>query len=129
MRGHLLRILAFTFPLIFIVVEIQAMPTPEKESIIIEVDGDPETHATYIEKHHPQIDVVTTYDRLFNGLALQIPPKQIADLASLDFIKTLHPVQHYETTTSSILTDQLLDTVLPADFNTTPYTGKDRKSA
>ena len=127
MMGHLFRFLAFIFPLLLIAIEIQALPTQEKEAIIIEVDGDPQTHATYIEKHHPQIDVVTTYDRLFNGLALQIPPKQIADLASLDFIKTLHPVQHYETTTDSILTDQLLDTVLPADFNTTPYTGKGTK--
>jgi len=129
MRGHLLRILAFTFPLIFIVVEIQAMPTPEKESIIIEVDGDPETHATYIEKHHPQIDVVTTYELLFNGLALQIPPKQMADLATLDFIKTFHPVQQYETTTDSVLTDQPADTVFPADLNTTTYTGRGKKVA
>src|SRR5690625_2608185 len=127
MMGHLFRFLAFIFPLLLIAIEIQALPTQEKEAIIIEVDGDPQTHATYIEKHHPQIDVVTTYDRLFNELALQIPPKQIAHLASLDYTIALHTVLHYEITTDSILTVQLFVTVLPSDFNSTPYRGKGTK--
>ena len=46
----------------------------DKQSIIVEVEGDPKQHKEYIEVYHPFIDVVATYETLFNGLALQAEP-------------------------------------------------------
>src|SRR5690625_186911 len=65
----------------------------DKQSIIIEVEGDPIEHQAYLEKYYPEIDVVAVYDQLFNGLALQAPRGKLAEISSLEFIKATHAVQ------------------------------------
>ncbi|WP_138420737.1 S8 family serine peptidase [Aquibacillus sediminis] len=75
--------------------------TQDKQSIIIEVEGDPEHHKTYIENYHPFVEVVHVYDTIFNGLALQAKPSQLADLEKSDFVKQTYPVRVYETTATT----------------------------
>src|SRR5699024_1286374 len=41
----------------------------DQVSIIIEVEGDPAKHKDFLDLHHPYVEVVATYDKLFNGLA------------------------------------------------------------
>lgn len=110
----------------------QAHSTEDKHSIIVEIDGDPSEQQQYIETYYPLIDVVATYDTLFNGLALQGTPDKLSKIHSLDFIKTIHPVHIYEAIdkTSIPLGEDLKSTqlmtenmVLPHEFNETTYTG------
>src|SRR5699024_8222039 len=55
----------------------------DKVSIIVEVDGDPAKHKDFLDLHHPYVEVVATYDKLFNGLALQATPEKLAKMQSL----------------------------------------------
>ncbi|MFC0301731.1 S8 family serine peptidase [Virgibacillus soli] len=74
-------------------------PTYAEEhiSIIVEVEGDPEAHKKQLETFYPAIEVVETFEQLFNGIALKGPSKKIARAArSEDFIKAVHHVQTYE---------------------------------
>src|SRR5699024_9290658 len=64
----------------------------EKEAVIIEVGGNPSEHKSYLNTYHPYIEVVHTYDTLFNGLALKAEPDRFGQIESLDFIKAVHPV-------------------------------------
>ncbi|WP_085994042.1 S8 family serine peptidase [Oceanobacillus senegalensis] len=108
----------------------------EMESIIIEVEGDPEEHKEYLEAYHPLIEVVATYELLFNGIALQGDPDQLKKMESLDFIKAIHTVQTYKAfpmeksdEQPAPITDpheakEEADLVLPSELNTTEYTGE-----
>ncbi len=97
----------------------------EEQSIIIEVDGDPHERKTYLERYFPGIDVIKTYDTLFQGIALKAPPEKLKKLQNISFIKTVHPVRTYETQHISSL-DQLEDgqVVFPESLHDTTYTGK-----
>lgn len=115
------------------------------QSIIIEVEGNPLEHKKYLEDYHPFIEVMATYTKLFNGLALQGSPDDLAKMGTLEFVKSIHSVQTYQTTpfdkTSSYpgatypgdmkpansVEDVVKgnpDIVIPADLNNTDYTGK-----
>lgn len=96
----------------------------EKQSIIIEVEGDPAEHQIYIEQHYPSIDVVATYETLLNGLALQAPPKKLAQISPLPFVKATHPVKMYEQHVSTTQTNISKGAMLPVDLHTTNFTGK-----
>lgn len=105
-----------------------ALPS-EKESIIIEVEGDPKEHQTYLEKYYPFIHVVATYDQLLNGLALQAPRGKLNEISSLEFIKATHAVQTYQTNGLLTSYDPYKHSMIPGDLNTTHYTGKGVKIA
>ncbi|WP_304956803.1 S8 family serine peptidase [Virgibacillus salidurans] len=96
------------------------------QSIIVEVEGDAHDHKAYLEDYHPFVDVVATFDKLFNGLALQGEPEKLEEMESLKFIKGIHAVQTYETNTNTVksLSDEQSDAVIPSDLNNTDYTGK-----
>ncbi|SHG68925.1 minor extracellular serine protease Vpr [Ornithinibacillus halophilus] len=102
----------------------------ELESVIIEVEGDPEEHKKHIESHYPFVEIVATYNQLFNGIAIRAEPKQLSKMDSLDFIKAIHPVERYEVNSpkkeplsmDEVETDSEL--VMPSELNTTTYTGK-----
>jgi len=97
------------------------------ESVIIEVEGDPSERKGYIEANHPFIEVIATYDTLFNGLALKGKPKDLKKMESLDFIKTIHSTQTYKALASPIYDLPRAEdenVVFPSDINTTAYTGK-----
>ncbi|HLR09242.1 MAG TPA: S8 family serine peptidase [Bacillota bacterium] len=104
----------------------------DTEAIIIEVEGDPNKHQSYIQKHHPFVEVVQTFNMLFNGLALKGEPEKLAKLTSLDFIKAIHPVRTYKALahdesidlSSFVSEPDVAPLTLPAMLNKTPYTGK-----
>lgn len=104
---------------------------------IIEVEGNPKKHKQYIESYFPTIEVVATYDSLFNGLALKGRPDKLMRLLDLHFVKGIFPVQQYSTLklTSEKITinnrkelSKILKenphVKLPEQFNKTKYTGK-----
>lgn len=78
----------------------QTSAEEEDESIILEVEGDVDEHATYIEDHFPYVELVATYDTLFKGVALKIPKGKTHKIASMDFIQSIHPARTYELPTS-----------------------------
>lgn len=120
---------------------IQATPAPhlpimndqqhDHVSIIIEVEGDPHQHADYLKTYYPFLDVVAVYDLLLNGLAIQGKAHHLEKLASIEFIKAVHPVQVYHALPQALSFDQLdvENPVMPADLHNTPYTGKGVKVA
>jgi len=101
------------------------------QSIIIEVEGDPQEHKEYIETYHPFIEVVATYEILLNGLALQGTPDKLERMEAVEFIKSIHSAQDYETMPSPYtdVSDMDENIVFPSDLNTTEYTGKGVKVA
>src|SRR5690625_487812 len=101
----------------------------DKTSIIIEVEGDPHEHRSFIEKNYPFIEVVAIYDKLLNGLALQAAPKRLAKISSLEFIKATHAVQTYEANDVTEIHDQYQHSIIPGELNTTGFTGKGIKIA
>ncbi|GAB3789401.1 S8 family serine peptidase [Virgibacillus kimchii] len=96
------------------------------QSVIIEVEGNPQAHKEYIETYHPFIEVVATYEILLNGLALQGAPDKLERMESLEFIKSIHTAQTYETMPAPFKDVSNLEegVVFPSDLNNTPYTGK-----
>src|SRR5690625_2480885 len=97
----------------------------EKVSVIVEVEGDPAKHKEFLDLHHPYVEVIATYDKLFNGLALQAAPEKLAKMQSLEFIKAIHPVRTYEAITElTPQADELTNAVIPSTLNRTTFTGK-----
>src|SRR5690625_1638621 len=97
----------------------------EKVSVIVEVEGDPAKHKEFLDLHHPYVEVIATYDKLFNGLALQAAPEKLAKMQSLEFIKAVHPVRTYEAITEpNSQENELTNADIPSSLNTTTFTGK-----
>src|SRR5699024_10685945 len=96
----------------------------DKVSIIVEVDGDPAKHKDFLDLHHPYVEVVATYDKLFNGLALQATPEKLAKMQSLRLINAIHAVrQEQELGELTPHADERTRGVIPCTFNTTTVTG------
>lgn len=105
----------------------------KEDSIIIEVEGDPEERKEFIEKNYPFIDVITTYELLFNGIALQGSQRNLEKMESLEFIKAIHTVQTYKSLPDVKTNHSMRETyeklkqteydVIPSDLNDTKYTG------
>ncbi|WP_010099441.1 S8 family serine peptidase [Ornithinibacillus scapharcae] len=103
----------------------------EQESIIIEVTGNPLEHKKFLETYHPFIDVIATYDKLFNGLALQGSPDDLARMGTLEFVKAIHSVETYQTNqyesplkTIEDVAEVSPEMIVPSELNNTSYTGK-----
>ncbi|RDW20544.1 S8 family serine peptidase [Oceanobacillus chungangensis] len=123
----LIFLLTVCLAIIFIYFPVSSLASRPLESIIIEVEGDPEEHKDYIEQYHPYVQVIATYEKLFQGLALKGTADKLARMESLTFIKEIHPVQTYTTQEPEILrspNESLKNLVRPSDLNTTAYTGK-----
>ncbi|HEX6594806.1 MAG TPA: S8 family serine peptidase [Bacillota bacterium] len=102
-------------------------------TMIVEVEGNPQKKSDYLAVYYPSVEVVSVYDTLLNGLALQGHPRQLAKIASLDFVKAVHAVETYRPytieTSSPLdhirdLQQSYPDAVFPSQINKTPYTGK-----
>lgn len=99
-----------------------------KQTLIIEVEGDPHEVKEEIEAYHPFVEVVAVYDIVFDGLAVEGKGEQLAELGSIEQVKTFHQVQTYETlpqqTNSADVTEEMDSSAPePQDLNTTPFTG------
>lgn len=86
----------FLFPIMPLAEKDDGTDDDDEQSIIIEVDGDTSEHKDFIEKNYPQVDVVATYDTIFNGLALKAPKDKLHKVGELDFIQSIHPSRTYE---------------------------------
>jgi minor extracellular serine protease Vpr len=107
-------------------IEVDNRADENLESVIIEVEGSPKEHKAYLEAYYPYIEVIATYDKLFNGLALKAAPEKLEKIGKLDFVKSMNTAKTYEASaiSSSALTGMNPNTVMPGDLNTTKYTGK-----
>lgn len=124
-------IFSFTFLIVLLVYthSVAYSSSIDTQSIIIEVEGDPINHESYFKTYHPYIEVIAIYDILFNGLALKVPTNRLSDLEQIDFVKVIHSVQNYEASERSFNQEDYPEATLPADLNTTKYTGKGVKIA
>lgn len=95
-----------------------------EKAVIIEVKGNPKDHQLFLENHYPSIQVVAVYTELFNGLALKGDKRQLERMGSLEFVKTVHSVHKYETTTNQLNQPNDKNAIFPFDLNNTTYTGK-----
>ncbi|MEN2767292.1 S8 family serine peptidase [Ornithinibacillus xuwenensis] len=115
----------------FLLISTAVAAEENEQSIIIEVGGDPKEHRQYLESYHPFIEVIATYEKLFNGLALKGSPDDLAKMGTLDFVKAVHTVQVYQTNNGNTqqkyteMEDLKTDgnVVLPSALNNTSYTG------
>ncbi|MFS0673161.1 S8 family serine peptidase [Ornithinibacillus sp. 179-J 7C1 HS] len=128
-----MRYLVLTIALVISIMLIpnESLAIDKEQSIIIEVEGDPLEHKQYLETYHPYIHVIATYNKLFNGLALQGSPDDLEKMGTLDFVKAVHTVQTYQTTQAEKPFESIEDIVknspeivLPSTLNNTSYTGK-----
>ncbi|WP_067728522.1 S8 family serine peptidase [Oceanobacillus damuensis] len=115
-------------PLLFLMFILISPPSQsaqaDLQSIIIEVEGDPNVHKQYIEAYHPFIDVVAVYEKVFNGLALQGSTAKLERMESLEFIKHIHAVQQYEAIEWKKPKASQEEAAQPYAINSTEYTGK-----
>lgn len=121
---YIILLLIFSYPQLTTFAEYN-----QKESIIIEVEGDPHEQVEYIKDYHPFIEVISVYDTIFNGIALRGSPEQLQKMESLEFIKGIHSVQQYQaipTTKTSVLSElqPSITELEPYSWNHTSYTGK-----
>lgn len=128
-----MRYLVLTIALVISIMLIpnESLAGDKEQSIIIEVEGNPLEHKQYLETYHPYIHVIATYNKLFNGLALQGSPDDLEKMGTLDFVKAVHTVQTYQTTQAEKPFESIEDIVknspeivLPSTLNNTSYTGK-----
>src|SRR5699024_4510513 len=94
----------------------------EEQTVIIEVEGDPHEQAEKMKKLDPFVEVITVYDTLLQGVAINGKPQTLRKLFASPFVRAIHPTQTYE----AIYIDPTFseDAVLPSDVHTTSYTGK-----
>lgn len=99
-----------------------------KQTVIMEVEGDPYKVAEEIETYYPFIDVVEVYHTVFQGLAVEGKTEHLIKLGSIEQIKTVHKVQTYQTLPVDSMDTYIekFDSALlePHDWNPTAYTGK-----
>lgn len=91
-----LTIYLFLFNINFATATTSETKEDSRESIIIEVEGNPHKHEEHLNTYHPYVEVISVYDELFNGLAIKAEPKKFNRLSSLEFVKAVHPVQTYK---------------------------------
>src|SRR5699024_7448613 len=77
----------------------EVAPEPEKKdmALIVETEDTPEQVKKQIEKDYPFVEIVATYDILFQGIAIKGKPKNLEGIVQEDFIKAVYPVQTYKT--------------------------------
>lgn len=123
--------------------EVLANGLPEEDldaeqAMIIEVEGNPHDHKKYLNIYHPNVEVISIYDTLFNGLAIKANPRILSRLSSLEFIKAVHTSVTYKINTSKtdmapvLSADDIQDSgdmVIPEALNDTEFTGKGVKVA
>ncbi|MFD1064501.1 S8 family serine peptidase [Oceanobacillus locisalsi] len=106
-----------------------AFAEDKKQTLIIEVEGDPEKVKKEIETYHPFVEVVAVYDIVFEGLAVEGKTEQLAELGSIEQVKTLHQEQTYETQPYHAEKAETVEKMDPSasepyDINPTDFTGK-----
>src|SRR5699024_9337812 len=90
-------------------------------SIIVEVEGHPDTIVEEIKNEHPFVDVVATYSLLFNGVALKGPVKKVDKVLKSAHIKAAYPVHTYYALRIKNENEHL---TFPHTLNDTQYSGK-----
>lgn len=100
-----------------------------KQTLIIEVEGDPDKVKEEIEAYHPFVEVVAVYDIVFKGLAVEGKAEQLSGLGSIEQIKAFHQNQTYQALPFQTDNADVVEKMDPSkskahDLNKTAYTGK-----
>ncbi|WP_163527432.1 S8 family serine peptidase [Halobacillus ihumii] len=71
-------------------------PEPSEETtIIVELEESPKAFASQIQSRLPLLEVVATYDTIFQGVAIKGEAEELEKLARLDSIVNQYPVRTY----------------------------------
>lgn len=110
------------FVMLFILPTVSHASVLEEQTVIIEVKGDPHERAEEMKELDAYVEILTVYDTLLHGVAVKGKRATIKKLLDASFVRTLHPVQTYETL--HLDADVSTKGVLPNDVHTTKFTGK-----
>ncbi|WP_394218136.1 S8 family serine peptidase [Halobacillus trueperi] len=84
------------FTCLFILTGFSAPEPNDEVTIIVELDESPESFLKEVERRLPRLEVVTSYDTIFNGVAIRGTAEELEKVARMDAVKNQHPVHTYE---------------------------------
>ncbi|WP_319004451.1 S8 family serine peptidase [Halobacillus litoralis] len=107
---------------IFLLLSGFSAPQPEeKVTIIIELDHNPGSFASEIERRYPRLEIITKYDTIFNGLAIRGTEEELEKISRMKEVTNQYPVQTYQALGEEKLQ---FSTETIRERIQTPYTGK-----
>jgi minor extracellular serine protease Vpr len=72
-------------------------PEPNEEvTIIVELEDSTETFIEEVERRLPRLEIVASYDTIFNGVAIRGTAAELEKIAQMDIVKNQYPVHQYE---------------------------------
>ncbi|SFK15357.1 minor extracellular serine protease Vpr [Halobacillus dabanensis] len=72
-------------------------PGPDEEvTIIVELEEPSETFIAEVERRLPRLEIVASYDTIFNGVAIRGTAAELEKVARMDVVKNQYPVHQYE---------------------------------
>ncbi|WP_181346769.1 S8 family serine peptidase [Thalassobacillus sp. CUG 92003] len=85
----------------------------QEETVILELDQPSAEFMEQLERRIPRLEVVATYEKVFNGIAVKGDAEELDKLSRLDAVINTHPVQTYRALTNQsvpFLTEDKQDT-------------------
>ncbi|MYL69695.1 S8 family serine peptidase [Halobacillus litoralis] len=84
------------FTCLFILTGFSAPEPNDEVTIIVELDEPPESFLKELERRLPRLEVVTSYDTIFYGVAIKGTAAELEKVARMEAVKNQHPVRTYE---------------------------------
>ncbi|SEH45578.1 minor extracellular serine protease Vpr [Halobacillus karajensis] len=91
-----MRYLFLTLMTIFLLTGFSAPEPNEEVTVIVELEEKPETFIEEVERRWPRLEVVASYDTIFNGAAIRGTAAELEKVARMDAVKNQYPVHKYE---------------------------------
>ncbi|MGR9048492.1 S8 family serine peptidase [Halobacillus faecis] len=84
------------FTCLFILTGFSAPDPNDEVTIIVELDESPDKFLKELERRLPRLEVVTSYDTIFYGVAIKGTAGELEKVARMKSVKNQHPVHTYE---------------------------------
>ncbi|WP_406945031.1 S8 family serine peptidase [Halobacillus sp. SY10] len=84
------------FTCLFILTGFSAPEPNDEVTIIVELDESPESFLKEVERRLPRLEVVTSYDTIFYGVAIRGTAEELEKVARMEAVKNQYPVHTYE---------------------------------
>lgn len=80
---------------VFVLAGFSAPQPSDEVTIIIELEGSPEDFIEEMERRLPRLEVVATYDTIFNGVAVKGTAGELEKVARMEAVANHYPVLNY----------------------------------
>ncbi|GEN54762.1 S8 family serine peptidase [Halobacillus faecis] len=84
------------FTCLFLLTGFSAPEPNDEVTIIVELDESPERFLKEVGRRLPRLEVVTSYDTIFYGVAIRGTAEELEKVARMEAVKNQHPVHTYE---------------------------------